>query len=598
MGPGAPHQREGILSDERPFVTAAASDPSVSSPATSTPAARARQRIIAPVRAELRLAGWLSVLSGALWPVQAGAIAFAVAGWTAPDGAGPAGAVRGALVAGAVLIVAGILRAGLDHVAGGRLFRAADQTIARERAALIRREARAPGGQGSAAIASLLVQKLPLLQPWITRYHVAMVRVSVLPLLLLALSFSLSWVVGLVLLLAGPLIPVFMALVGMAAEQASRRQLDEIGTMNAMLMERLSALVDIRLLGAEEQVAADFSGRAETLRQRTMAVLRIAFLSSTVLELFSAIGVALVAVFVGFTLLGEIGFGSWGGPLTLGEGLFLLLIAPEFFQPLRDLAAAWHDRAAGFSVVAELDALDDARGGETRAVLVGKGEGAEPLGGALSVTMSGASVLRAGRRIALPDCSLQAGETLAISGDSGIGKTTALMALAGLLPLDRGCIEVCGVALDEASADAWRARLAFVPQKAHFADCTLGNWLDPKGSGTDPREALALADAAQIVKRLPGGLSATLGERGGGVSGGEARRLMLARAVLSGGDLILADEPTADLDPETAARIIAALERLRKSGRAIIVATHDPDLAGAMMRCIAMPPMTDNGARA
>ncbi|MCB1507905.1 MAG: ATP-binding cassette domain-containing protein, partial [Hyphomicrobiaceae bacterium] len=175
---------------------------------------------------------------------------------------------------------------------------------------------------------------------------------------------------------------------------------------------------------------------------------------------------------------------------------------------------------------------------------------------------------------------------------------TALMALAGLLPLDRGCIEVCGVALDEASADAWRARLAFVPQKAHFADCTLGNWLDPKGSGTDPREALALADAAQIVERLPGGLSATLGERGGGVSGGEARRLMLARAVLSGGDLILADEPTADLDPETAARIIAALERLRKSGRAIIVATHDPDLAGAMMRCIAMPPMTDNGARA
>lgn len=547
--------------------------------AVSSQRQRARQRIILPVSGDLKAAGRLAVLAGLLWPVQAAAIAWAVSGWVE-------GEVEPAHTLGAALafLLAGLVRAILDHRAGALLFRAADATIARERAAMIRREARATAGIGSAAVASLVVQKLPLLHPWITRYHVAMMRVSVLPLVLLALSFSLSWVVGLTLLVAGPLIPVFMALVGMAAEEASRRQMDEIGSMNDMLMDRLSALTDIRLLGASERATVDFAVRAEALRVRTMAVLRIAFLSSTVLELFSAIGVALVAVFVGFTLLGEIGFGSWGSPLTLGEGLFLLLIAPEFFQPLRDLSAAWHDRAAGYAVVADLDALDAAE----RASMVGSGEEAEPLAGAFSLRTEAAVAALPGREVTLPDIVLGRGDALAIIGPSGAGKTTVLAAIAGLVPLAAGRISVCGSALGSGTADGWRRRIAFVPQRVHFADMPLGDWLDPRGTGADPWAALRLADAEGIVDRLPEGLATRLGETGGGVSGGEARRLMLARAVMEGGDLILADEPTSDLDTETATRIIAALDRVRGEGRAILVATHDPALAAVMDRQVAM----------
>ncbi len=536
---------------------------------------RAQDRIIRPVARELRVAGWLSVLAGCLWPVQAAAIAWAVDGWAAGDPP-----MDRALVAALVFVLCGVVRAAIEHRAGGILFRAADRTIAREREALIRREAREPAGVGSAAVASLIVQKLPLLQPWITRYHVAMTRVMVLPLLLLLLAFTVSWVVGLTLLVAGPLIPVFMSLVGMAAEQASRRQMHEIGTMNDMLMDRLSAMLDVRLLGAVDRAAEDFAARAGSLRARTMAVLRIAFLSSTVLELFSAIGVALVAVFVGFTLLGEIGIGFWGTPLSLGEGLFLLLIAPEFFQPLRDLAAAWHDRAAGYSVVAELDALDAAE----RTRLYGTGAPAAPLAGALKVRIESAIASIPGRGLVLPDLTIEAGETLAITGPSGAGKTTALAALAGLLPLKTGRIQVCGQELNAGTADAWRERVAFVPQRPHFADMRLGDWLDPKETGSDPWPALRLADAERIVERLPEGLDTRLGETGGGVSGGEARRLMLARAVMAGGDLVLADEPTADLDPQTSRRIVEALLRLNAEGRAIIVATHDPVLAAAMNR--------------
>ena len=540
---------------------------------------RAQARIIAPVSRCLRKAGMLSVISGLIWPAQAAALAWAISGWVS-------GEMGRTVWVAAFFVLGGLVRALLDQRAGGYLFDAADQTISRERAALIEREARARAGASSAEIAALVVQKLPLLQPWITRYYVAMVRVSVLPLVLLALTFWVSWVAGLVLLVAGPLIPIFMALVGMAAEQASRRQMDEISSMNAMLMERLSAMLDIRLLGAADRAAADFTSRAEALRVRTMAVLRVAFLSSTVLELFSAIGVAMLAVFIGFTLLGEINFGSWGTPLSLGEGLFVLLIAPEFFQPFRDLAAAWHDRADGLAVVAELDELDAAR----RVRFVGQAEASSPLPGTLVLELSGAIAALPGRGVALPDLQLSAGESLALTGPSGVGKSTGLAAIAGLVPLASGSISVCGMSLNNDTADAWRARIALVPQSPHFPDQTLRDWLDPDGRGVDPWSALALAEANKVAERLPDGLETRLGQTGGGVSGGEARRLMIARAVLSGRELILADEPTADLDPDTAALVIRALTRLKGDGHSLIVATHDPALVAAMDRSVEVQP--------
>jgi len=544
---------------------------------TSGARARAEARIVAPVKPLLRRAAVLSVLAGLLWPVQAGLIAATVAGWAA----GQDGLDRLLLMAAGVL-AAGVLRAGLDRMAGGLLFRAADQTVARERAALIAREARAPAASGSAAVAALAVQKLPLLQPWITRYHVAMTRVSVLPLALAAIACWQSWIVACILLVAGPLIPVFMALVGMAAEEASRRQMLEIGSMNAMLMERLAALTDIRLLGAEARAAGDFSSRAESLRQRTMAVLRVAFLSSTVLELFSAIGVAMVAVFVGFSLLGVIRFGAWGTPMTLGEGVFVLLLAPEFFQPLRDLAAAWHDRAGGYAVVEDLDALD----AEGRAEPLGSGHAAEALRGAMALRLDAAVADLPGLALALPALAMREGEAVALVGPSGAGKSTTLAAVAGLVPLASGRIEVAGQTLDAATADAWRARLAHVPQAPHFGDRPLGEWLDPRGSGADPWPALEAAQAGGIVRRLPDGLATRLGESGGGVSGGEARRLLLARAILAGGDLVLADEPTADLDPETAQLVTGTLLDLRARGRSLLIATHDPELAARMDRVV------------
>ncbi|CAA0121241.1 ATP-binding/permease protein CydD [Halioglobus japonicus] len=536
---------------------------------------QANTRIIAPVARYLRTASVLAVVAGLLWPVQAAALAWAISSWVS-------GATEQAGTAALIFVAAAIFRAALEYRASGYLFDAADITISRERAALIAREARTRASASSAEVAALIAQKLPLLQPWITRYYIAMVRVAIIPFALVALTFWFSWVAGLVLLIAGPLIPVFMALVGMAAEQASRRQMVEIGSMNAMLMERLSAMLDIRLLGAVDRAAGDFSNRAESLREHTMAVLRIAFLSSAVLELFSALGVAMVAVFIGFTLLGAISFGSWGSPLGLAEGLFILLIAPEFFQPFRDLAAAWHDRAEGLAVVAELDALD----GADRVSIVGHGNASQAMPGQLSIEIEDATAALPGKYVALPNLRLRAGQSVALTGPSGAGKSTCLAAIAGLVPLSANPILVCGQSLNHANADSWRARIALIPQSPHFPDQTLRDWLDPEALGIDPWPALEQAEASDIVVRLPDGLDTRLGETGGGVSGGEARRLMIARAVLGGRELILADEPTADLDSETAAAITRSLVRLQNDGHTLVVATHDPMLAAEMDRTI------------
>jgi ATP-binding cassette subfamily C protein CydD len=559
-----------------PMPRDAATDATVTAPADPLAAFEV------PLQGPLRRAGLFSVIAGLMWPLQALAIASVVQGWVT-------GQHSGQSIGWVVLFVgAGVTRALADRHAGGLAFAVADDAIARLRNALLADEARRPDRvDSSAALAALLAQKIPLLMPYLTRYRIAALRVMVLPPVFLVLAFSQSWAVGIVLLVAGPLIPVFMALVGMAAKKASEEQMVEIGAMNDLLIDRLAALGDLRLLDATGRAVDDLSARAGGLRVRTMVVLRVAFLSSTVLELFAAIGVAMVAVYVGFSLLGELDFGAWETPLTLGEGLFLLLLAPEFFQPLRDLAASWHDRAAAQAVAGEVAALTAA----PRIEILGDGAPAAAVPGPMRLCVRGAVVQRGGRRVAVPDIDIGPAQAVVLTGKSGSGKSTALAAIAGLLPLASGRIEVAGAPLTGLIADGWRARLAWVPQGVHLPDATLRAFLDPRGTGRDLAPALAAARASHVVEGLSDGLETRLGETGAGVSGGEARRLLVARAwaaAEAGADLVLADEPTADLDDATAADVIAGLRGLRDRGVALIIASHDPAVIAAFGSAVAM----------
>lgn len=289
----------------------------------------------------------------------------------------------------------------------------------------------------------------------------------------------------------------------------------------------------------------------------------------------------MVAVYVGFALLGAIGFGGYAASLSPAAGIFLLLLAPDFYQPLRDLSAALSCQAAALAVAGENAAWRN----QSPAALLGQGARAGKLPGPPEISVEGVAVQMGDKLLRYPAISIHQGESVALMGPSGVGKTTLLRLLAGLVAPDEGHITVAGDALTADTADAWRARLGWMPQAPHFLNASLADNIS-FGQPGDINEALRTAAAGAVIEALPGGTKALLGETGGGLSGGEARRITLARAVFARPDILLADEPTADLDAETASLVMAGLEALAARGCSLVVATHDPALAARMDRTI------------
>ncbi len=528
-------------------------------------------------------------LASLLWIPQAALVAFAVQ--RLADGGG----VRDVAGAALGLLALGLLRAALEAWGARQVHRRAREALSALRAqavaALARRSPldrdRAPSGE----TASLIAEQAEALVPWLSRHRGARYRAMLVPPLIALVVGSQSWAAALILIGAMPLIPLFMALIGWRAQAASEAHLVELGRMNAFLLDRLRGLSTIRALGAVELTARRLRDSAESLRERAMRVLRIAFLSSAALELFSALGVALVAVYIGFHLLGPLGgIGAWGQRLTLGEGLFVLMLAPAFFEPLRELAAVWHDRAAGEAALARLE-----RHHHVGVPLPGALDIGEPPAEPLAHTAADVEIdqLRFGHAGEPPlfdglTLRIRAGEQIALVGPSGAGKSSLLTLIAGLLPASGGEIRVDGLPVDETHAQRLRARMAWIGQGPHvFAGTVHRNVaLDRPGVRREQvQEALALAALDEVAQALPEG---TLGEHGIGLSGGELVRLALARAAVhTDARLLLVDEPTAHLDPRTAEAVIKALLRLARD-RTLIVATHDPALIARMHRAITL----------
>lgn len=431
--------------------------------------------------------------------------------------------------------------------------------------------------QSSGDLVTRLVDGVDALVPYYAGYLPQVAFAAVVPaLILLAVLPADPWS-ALVLLLTAPLVPVFMVLVGQAAERASQRRWMRLRRMGARFMDALSGLTTLRLYRATAREQALLAATGEAYRRETMAVLRVAFLSALVLEFFATVSIAVLAVLIGFRLM-------WGR-LAFEQGLFVLMLAPEFFLPLRALGVQRHRRmeavAAAESLVELLATPTDVIGGastcnDSPARIIPGRHVAVAIEGVCFGYTDDRQVLRN------VDLTVEAGMHLTLVGTSGSGKSTLLALLMGFIRPQSGRIMINGQDLATWDIASWRQHIAWVPQRAHVFHGTLRDNLLIAAPAADPlscERAMHAASLAPVVARLPQGLDTPLGEHGQGLSGGERQRLALARAWLRDAPLLLLDEPLQHLDGVTAKKIDSALKRFSE-GRTVIRVAHRLDTIG------------------
>ena len=529
---------------------------------------------------------WLAIgaplLGGALLVLQAwtlaGIVGQAIEGGTAVETLTPS-----------IAVVLGLLlaRAGLAAI-GDRAGTAAAEAIkslVRQAlfAHLLAGSPRSANQPQSGAASSAIIDQVEALDGFFARYVPAMVQAGFLPLAFGVFILPLDWVAGLLFLVTAPLIPLFMALVGWGAQYATDKQARALSLLNGRFADRLRGLTTLKLFGRATAETDGIVAASDELRRRTLRVLRIAFLSSAVLEFFAALGVAGIALYVGLTFIDFLHLRSTA--LTLELGLFLLLMAPEVYNPLRLLAAHYHDRAAAKAAIGEIEAqLGPMPKSVASLDLPQPGTGAGALGLKLSeLTLRTPSQTR----VILQDAALTIapGEHIAIVGPSGIGKSTLLEALARLRP-HAGEISLGGQPLAAWPEADLRHGLVMLGQKPRiFAGSMADNiaLARPQASAAEIRSAAERAHVARFADALPQGLDTILGEGGLGISGGQAQRIALARIYLRDPGIILLDEPTAHLDADLEQLVLDELLTFAR-GRTLIIATHSLAVAARMGR--------------
>ncbi|GAM04419.1 cysteine ABC transporter permease/ATP-binding protein [Novosphingobium sp. MBES04] len=479
----------------------------------------------------------------------------------------------------------------LACLAGGALLRASSVLLvhhfampgAQNGANLWRRAAmarllggRLPAPVSAGTSAALAIDHVQAIEEHGARFQPARVSAVVGPLLAIGLIALASWFSALILL--ATLLPfvVGMIFAGTAARRASERQLDALAALSGLFVDRVRHLPLIRHYGAQARIARQVEDATHGVASRTVAVLRAAFLSSAVLEFFAAIAVALVAIYCGFALLGLLPF-TPPEPLTLGRAFFALAMAPEVYLPMRRLAAAYHEKQMGEAAESALAEYAPERQEEPSDASAPK---SPPFDG---LVVEGLILAWPTVCIGPVDLRLPRTGIVALSGPSGSGKTSTLAAIAGQIEASSGRITTfAGHPLDPANV-AWAAQRPLLLPGSLRRNLALAA---PKACDAAVLVAARRVGLGPLLEKR-GGLDLVIDHKGSGLSGGERRRIGLARALLSGRPLLLCDEPTADLDAASAAQIVAVLQELSRE-RALLVATHDETVRAIAQQEIAL----------
>jgi ATP-binding cassette subfamily C protein CydD len=441
--------------------------------------------------------------------------------------------------------------------------------------------------QRTGELAVLATRGIDALDGYFSLYLPQLFLAVIVPVVVVIVVLWNDWLSAAIIAFTIPLIPLFMALVGTATKERMDSQFRILERLAGHFLDVVAGLPTLKVFGRAKAQAQAIREITERYRRAAIGTLRITFLSSLILELVATISVALVAVEIGLRLM--------NGHLALRTALFALILAPEAYLPLRQLGANYHASAEGMAaaeqVFAVLEAPEPARGTRTDF----------PDPALADLTVEGLRVNYPGRsEPALDGLSLTVneGEVLALVGPSGCGKSTLLSVLLGLVTPQLGGVRVGDVDLADVDLDAWRARLAWVPQRPHLFKASIAQnvRLGRSDASTDEvRAAIAAAGLTDTVRNLPDSLDTVLGDRGAGLSAGERQRVALARAFLRDTPLLLLDEPTANLDGETEREVVETIRRLAE-GRTVVLVAHRPALIAMADRVLSLAPAVEVAA--
>ena len=425
--------------------------------------------------------------------------------------------------------------------------------------------------------ATLMLEQVENLHNFYARYLPQQMLSVIVPVVILIAVFPQNWVAGLILLITAPLIPIFMILVGLAAADSSQRNMATLARLSGQFLDRLRGLETLRLFDRTFEQTEQIERRTEDFRKTTMDVLKMAFLSSAVLEFFTSVSIAIMAVYFGFSFLGQIEFGAYGSTsITLFIGFFCLILAPEFYQPLRDLGTYYHDRSAAIgaadAIVEFLEQEEITPHSEQQIV----------------PNIQSAVEIRAENLIVLSpqgnpltqalNFTLAAQSHSALVGQSGAGKTSLMNVLLGFLPY-QGSLTINGTELNRLNPSQWRRHIAWVGQNPLLLQGTIKENLllgEIQASDEEIDQALIQAHAKEFTDKL--GLDCEIKDGGVGVSVGQAQRLAIARALLRKGQILLLDEPTASLDAQSENQVLQALNQISRTQTTLMITHRIEDL--------------------
>ena len=428
-------------------------------------------------------------------------------------------------------------------------------------------------GDSPAGLSSQWLEQVDALQIYFARFLPQMTLAWLTPLLILVLVFYLDWVAGLFLLISAPLIPLFMALVGWGAERLNQQHFVQLQRLSGHFLDRIRGLTTLKLFGQTQAASDEVVAATESYRHLNLRTLKVAFLSSAVLEFFASVAIAAVAIYIGFGLLGYIDWGP-AASMTLFKGLLILLLAPEFFQPLRTLAQQYHDRAAALGAADSLvdlleRPLDKVALVENQTLAATVGQRLSPW--MLELQEVTLSYPERGQVLGPINLTLDRGEALIISGRTASGKSSLLHLIAGFIPPTSGYLRVDGLPPGDRPL-IWMQQQAFIFQGTWAENLRLAA---PQANTAQLLAAVRQVGLLPLLGQQPEGLDSQLLEGGRNLSGGQAQRLVLARALLTPSRLVVLDEPSASLDAGAAEQLLQLLEELKYQGCTLVIASHD-----------------------